>query len=88
MFSVFSGRIQTRLVADLVRFLQAGGLKSFLESGKFSIANVRQTSNAGFIILGNIPLDENNIPIVKNYFEPLPEMFRESAFLDRFHGFI
>jgi len=66
----------------------AGGLKSFLESGKFSIANVRQTSNAGFIILGNIPLDENGTPIVKNYFEPLPDVFKESAFLDRFHGFI
>jgi len=66
----------------------AGGLKSFLESGTFSIANVRQTSNAGFIILGNIPLDEDGNPIVKNYFEPLPEVFRESAFLDRFHGFI
>ena len=66
----------------------AGGLKSFLESGKFSIANVRQTSNAGFIILGNIPLDENGIPTVKSYFEPLPDVFKESAFLDRFHGFI
>ncbi len=66
----------------------AGGLKSFLESGRFSIANVRQTSNAGFIMLGNIPLDENNMPLVKNYFEPLPEVFKESAFLDRFHGFI
>ena len=66
----------------------AGGLKSFLESGKFSIANVRQTSNAGFIILGNIPLDEDGTPIVKNYFEPLPDVFKESAFLDRFHGFI
>jgi len=66
----------------------AGGLKSFLESGTFSIANVRQTSNAGFIILGNIPLDEDNNPIVRNYFEPLPDVFKESAFLDRFHGFI
>jgi len=66
----------------------AAGLKSFLESGTFSIANVRQTSNAGFIILGNIPLDEDSNPIVTSYFEPLPEVFRESAFLDRFHGFI
>lgn len=66
----------------------AGGLKSFLESGTFSIANVRQTSNAGFIILGNIPLDEDNNPIVRSYFEPLPDVFKESAFLDRFHGFV
>lgn len=66
----------------------AGGLKSFLESGTFSIANVRQTSNAGFMILGNIPLDGDNQPITNSYFEPLPEVFKESAFLDRFHGFI
>ena len=44
----------------------AGGLKSFLESGTFSIANVRQTSNAGFIILGNIPLDGDNQPITNS----------------------
>ncbi len=66
----------------------AGGLKSFLESGTFSIANIRQSSNAGFIILGNIPLDEDNQPKVRSYFEPLPDIFQESAFLDRFHGFI
>lgn len=66
----------------------SGALKSYLESGSFSIANVRQTSNAGFIILGNIPLDEDKTPLVKSYFEPLPEVFKESAFLDRFHGFI
>jgi len=66
----------------------AGALKSYLESGSFSIANIRQTSNAGFVILGNIPLDEDNNPTIKNYFEPLPEVFRESAFLDRFHGFV
>ncbi|MFP4487222.1 MAG: BREX system Lon protease-like protein BrxL, partial [Campylobacterales bacterium] len=54
----------------------------------FSIANVRQTSNAGFIILGNIPLDEDSQPLTNSYFDPLPEVFRESAFLDRFHGFI
>jgi len=66
----------------------AGGLKSFLESGTFTIANVKLTSNTSFIILGNIPLDENNIPTIWNYFEPLPEVFKESAFLDRFSGFI
>lgn len=78
--------IQTIVLKDESEI--AGGLKSYLESGSFSIANVRQTSNAGFIILGNIPLDEDNNPIIRNYFEPLPNVFRESAFLDRFHGFI
>ena len=40
------------------------------------------------MILGNIPLDGDNQPITNSYFEPLPEVFKESAFLDRFHGFI
>ena len=66
----------------------AGGLKSFLESGTFTIANVKLTSNTSFIILGNIPLDEDNNPAIYNYFEPLPDVFKESAFLDRFSGFI
>lgn len=78
--------IQTIILKDESEI--AGGLKSYLESGSFSIANIRQTSNAGFIILGNIPLDENKNPLIKNYFEPLPQVFKESAFLDRFHGFI
>jgi ATP-dependent Lon protease len=66
----------------------AGGLKSYLESGTFTIANVRQNSNASFIILGNIDLDEFQQPTVNSYFDPLPNVFKESAFLDRFHGFI
>lgn len=65
-----------------------GALKSYLESGVFTIAKVRQTSPAGIILMGNITLDKNKEPMRKRYFAELPEVFRESALLDRFHGFI
>ncbi len=65
-----------------------GALKNYLESGKFTVANVTGTSNAGLILLGNIALDQNMNPINYNYFLELPEFFQESALLDRFHGFI
>ncbi len=65
-----------------------GALKNYLEFGKFTVANVTGISNAGLMLLGNILLDSNMQPINRSYFEELPEIFRESALLDRFHGFI
>ncbi len=65
-----------------------GALKSYLESGVFTVAKVRQSSPAGVILMGNISLNEHKKPVRKNYFHELPEVFRESALLDRFHGFI
>lgn len=65
-----------------------GALKNYLESGKFTVANVSGTSQAGLILLGNIPLDEYYQPIKNTYFSELPEFFQDSALLDRFHGFI
>lgn len=65
-----------------------GALKSYLESGNCTVANVRISSLSGMILLGNIPLSENKLPLNKRYFTSLPEFFKESALLDRFHGFI
>lgn len=65
-----------------------GALKNYLESGTFTVANVRQTSSSGLMLLGNIPLDSSNSPLNRQYFSELPEFFRDSALLDRFHGFI
>lgn len=65
-----------------------GALKSYLESGNCTVANVRISSLSGMILLGNIPLSEKKIPINNRYFTSLPEFFKESALLDRFHGFI
>ena len=63
-----------------------GALKGYLESGEYRVGNNRGTGDAGLILLGNIDayiMDEN-----KNMFANLPEIFQESALLDRFHGFI
>lgn len=65
-----------------------GALKNYLESGVFTVANIRQTSSSGLILLGNIPLDSSNRPKNKEYFSELPNFFHDSALLDRFHGFI
>jgi ATP-dependent Lon protease len=64
------------------------GLKSYLESGKTTIDNQEFSSECGLMLMGNIPLDKDKRPISPRYFDNLPENFRESALLDRFHCFI
>lgn len=63
-------------------------LKNYLEYGRATIDNYEFMSECGLMLLGNILLNDNNEPISHNYFETLPEVFRESALLDRFHGMI
>lgn len=65
-----------------------GALKSYLESGKFTVANYNGNAQAGFILLGNIPLTSSKMPLYNNYFTDLPTFFQSSALLDRFHCFI
>lgn len=65
-----------------------GALKNYLESGVFTVAQVRQTSNAGFMLLGNISLSNQLQPLNQKYFVDLPPAFQDTALLDRFHGFI
>ena len=63
-------------------------LKSYLESGKTTIDNNEFSSECGLMLMGNIPLDSNKRPLNYRYFDSLPQNFRESALLDRFHCFI
>lgn len=63
-------------------------LKSYLESGKTTIDNNEFTSECGLMLMGNIPLNSNRQPLNYRYFDSLPQNFRESALLDRFHCFI
>lgn len=63
-------------------------LKNYLEYGKTNVDNYEFMSECGLILLGNIPLSEDGFPLSDNYLEQLPEAFKESALLDRFHGFI
>lgn len=63
-------------------------LKSYLESGKTTIDNNEFSSECGLMLMGNIPLTAERRPVSQLYFNSLPKNFRESALLDRFHGFI
>lgn len=63
-------------------------MKSFLEAGKAAVDNVMFQSECGMVLMGNIPLDKDMKPLNPSYVKNLPEMFRESATMDRFHGFI
>jgi ATP-dependent Lon protease len=63
-------------------------LKNYLEYGKTNVDDYEFMSECGLILLGNIALTEDGYPISDRYFDDLPEAFKESALLDRFHGFI
>ena len=63
-------------------------LKAYLEDGKTKVDNYEFMSECGLMLLGNIRLSDTGYPMSNRYFEELPENFRESALLDRFHGFI
>ncbi len=63
-------------------------LKNYLEYGRATIDNYEFMSECSLMLLGNIQLTDNNEPLNFRYFDSLPEVFRESALLDRFHGMI
>lgn len=84
-FTVFD-EIQTIIFQEPAEIQAA--LKSYLESGKTTIDNNEFTSECGLMLMGNIPLSANRLPISPNYFDSLPNNFKESALLDRFHTFI
>lgn len=84
-FTVFD-EIQTIIFQEPAEIQAA--LKSYLESGKTTIDNNEFTSECGLMLMGNIPLSVNRLPISPNYFDSLPNNFKESALLDRFHSFI
>ena len=63
-------------------------LKNYLEYGRATIDNYEFMSECGLMLLGNILLSEDNEPLNQKYFDSLPEVFKESALLDRFHGMI
>ncbi len=61
-----------------------------LESGRFSRGNTMGTSEAGFVMLGNITLDEQHRPVHEEdgIFREIPNFLQETAFIDRIHGLI
>lgn len=84
-FTVFD-EIQTIVFQEPAEIQAA--LKSYLESGKTTIDKNEFTSECGLMLMGNIPLTSQNMPVSSFYFDNLPMNFRESALLDRFHCFI
>ena len=63
-------------------------IKCYLENGKATFGNVDFHSECGLVLMGNILLTADYKPAAKDYFLSLPFIFRDSAVLDRFHGFI
>lgn len=84
-FTVFD-EIQTITFQEPAEIQAA--LKSYLESGKTTIDNNEFSSECGLMLMGNIPLNAQKMPMSSRYFDALPQIFRESALLDRFHCFI
>lgn len=67
-----------------------GALKGYLESGEFRVMGFHGTSDAGFVILGNVPI-EDGLPRFSNCFQQLPGWLNgqgATALLDRFHGLV
>lgn len=67
-----------------------GALKGYLETGEFRVMGFHGSSDAGFVLLGNIPI-EYGLPRDTNYFQVLPGWLNgkgATALLDRFHGLI
>ena len=61
-------------------------LQGYMEQGQVGIDGHTVIADAGIIILGNI--DQGNMNTDKNMFIELPDAFKSSALIDRFHGFI
>lgn len=61
-------------------------MQGYMEKGTFNIGGYENRSDAGIIFLGNIA--QENMNENKSMFSELPILFRESALIDRIHGFI
>lgn len=61
-------------------------LQGYMEKGRCDVNGFEVTSDAGIVFLGNIEID--NMDEYKNMLTELPSLFRESAMVDRIHGFI
>lgn len=60
--------------------------QGYMESGKCNVDGFTVTSDAGIVFLGNI--EQENMDEYKNMLVELPSLFKESALVDRMHGFI
>lgn len=63
-------------------------LKGYLEQGHFTVGDYKGVADAGVILCGNISKEIMDADGYENMFTELPEVFHESALIERFHGFI
>ncbi len=63
-------------------------LKGYMESGIFTVGSYEGTADAGVILCGNISKETMDNDATTDMFEELPNVFHESALIERFHGFI
>jgi len=64
-----------------------GKLKDYMESGEFERGLLRRVrSTCSLVLMGNIEV-QRNLP-AEEFSDVLPECMRDSAFVDRIHGFI
>jgi ATP-dependent Lon protease len=61
-------------------------LKHYMEFGEIKGFDAQMAADAGIVVLGNIAAEKMDIDL--NMVEAINPIFRESATLDRFHGFI
>ena len=78
---------------DEVKLVQFGDvnemrsvMQGYMERGKCEVNGNEVVSDAGVVFLGNI--DAENMDEYTNMLTELPSLFRESALVDRMHGFI
>ena len=73
-----------------VRFNDISQMQSifqgYMESGKCNVDGFSVVSDAGIVFLGNI--EASRMDEYENMFTELPSLFKESALVDRIHGFI
>lgn len=78
--------VQTISFTDIDEMRAA--LKGYLESGVFTVGNYEGTASAGVILCGNISKETMDNNGTTDMFCELPQVFHESALIERFHGFI
>lgn len=64
----------------------AGILKGYMEDGRVKVGDVNVEGDAGIIFLGNIAMEDMDAS--RDMFRELPEVFRDTALIQRIHGFI
>ena len=78
--------VQTISFTDIDEMRAA--LKGYLEQGVFTVGNYEGSASSGVILCGNISKKIMDQDGTTDMFKELPDVFHESALIERFHGII